>query len=451
LFNVRRDSGFYNEASKQGIFYAQSWVTAHYLMLSGNGGKRPQFSKFLSLVSSGKPVEDSFRESFQLTYAELERQLEGYIRALAFPILQIKLDQKLDVDRDVHVAAISDALSQYYLGDLLLHMNRLDAAEEHLQRAVSGDPNLGGALSSLGQLKFRQGRDEEARNFLARAVAADSQSYLVHFYYAYMLQRLQPGETQDREARLRLMRTHLKKSIELAPRFVEPYNLLAYVASVLEEELDEAESLLRRAAAAAPGRQDLQLSIIQLMSVNKKAQAARVLVVQLLSKAADDTIRQEAEELLKDVTARVDYERALLEYEERRRAAEEIVVADARQEAPLFDERPVLVRSASSQPQENVLVEPLVTEERPSGRQIEGFLVSMDCSKGATLRLRVGNDVVELHTDTPSQIEFRSYVSSVADSIPCGMVNPEPRVRITYRRAVNPRFLGEPMLIEFIQ
>ena len=45
------------------------------------------------------------------------------------------------------------------------------------------------ANASLGLLRVRQGKHDEARKRLERAVAASSQNYLIHYYYAYVLSR----------------------------------------------------------------------------------------------------------------------------------------------------------------------------------------------------------------------------------------------------------------------
>jgi hypothetical protein len=91
-------------------------------------------------------------------------------------------------------------------------------------------------------------------------------------------------------------------------------------------------------------------------------------------------------------------------------------------------------------------------EERASreGPKIEGFLVTIDCTRGVTLRIRVGNGHFELHADEPSRIEFTSYAANVSNAIACGPVSPELPVRITYRRGSDPRFLGEPLVVEFL-
>ena len=56
---VDNTSSFYNEESKQGIFYAQSWALVHYLESGRNGSRRLQFTEYLSLVASGKPIDES--------------------------------------------------------------------------------------------------------------------------------------------------------------------------------------------------------------------------------------------------------------------------------------------------------------------------------------------------------------------------------------------------------
>src|SRR5437867_11587550 len=54
---VDRGSPFYNEQTKQGVFYAQSWAFIHYLMLAERGARGKQLSNYLSLLANGKSME----------------------------------------------------------------------------------------------------------------------------------------------------------------------------------------------------------------------------------------------------------------------------------------------------------------------------------------------------------------------------------------------------------
>src|SRR5215831_10897410 len=72
LFAVNHSSPLYNEQSKQGIFYAESWAVFHYLLLANNRQRQPQLIKFLTLLASGKSADESFPEAFQTDYAKFE-------------------------------------------------------------------------------------------------------------------------------------------------------------------------------------------------------------------------------------------------------------------------------------------------------------------------------------------------------------------------------------------
>jgi len=72
LFSVDHGSPHYNEKEKQGVFYAESWALVHYLMLGDNGKRNQQFMRYLGLLHSGIPVEESFRQAFQADFATIE-------------------------------------------------------------------------------------------------------------------------------------------------------------------------------------------------------------------------------------------------------------------------------------------------------------------------------------------------------------------------------------------
>lgn len=353
FFSVEHGSPYYNESTKQGIFYAQSWATVHYLMLGNNGQRRPQFSKYLSLIAGGKSINESFREAFQADYAAMEGELFDYVRnRLTWPAIKVKLENKIDFEREMQVSAISEAQAQYYLGDLLLHTGRLDVAEAQLQKAMSLDSKLAGSFASMGLLRVRQQRYGEALKFLSQAVQADSQNHMAHFYYAQMLQAVgREASVAEQKSQFELMRQHLKKSIELAPRFVEAYSMLGYVTLVLRDEVEDTEQLLKKAVGLAPGRHELRFTLAELMLLHNEPIAARVILTQLMNQPLDDATRSQAEALLENIAAGLDNEKALREYEERRQAAE--VASNARDssiEEKTADEPPKLTRNDKPRP-----------------------------------------------------------------------------------------------------
>ena len=75
LITIQQNSPEYNEKTKQGLFYAESWAFVHYLILGAEGKRRMQFVQFLTAVARGEPFEDSFAEAFQTDYDTIETKI----------------------------------------------------------------------------------------------------------------------------------------------------------------------------------------------------------------------------------------------------------------------------------------------------------------------------------------------------------------------------------------
>src|SRR5262245_24721676 len=452
LLSVEHSSPNYNENTRQGMFYAESWALVHFLMFENNAQRRPQFAKYLNLSANGKSIDENYREAFQTDPKTLEEQIRKYIQSqVAWPAIIVKLNDKLDFDRDMQASVLSDAQAQYHLGDLLLHMNRLDDAEAQLQKAVALDTKFSASYASLGLLRIRQGKNSEALPFLTQAVEGDSQNHLAHFYFAQLLQQLNEDRSdQDRTSRLAVMRTHLEKSIQLAPRFTQAYNLLGYVALVSREGLAEAETAVRKAIEYAPGRMELQLRLAELMVANNEVQAAQSLLTALKSSGADDVIRDQAERMLDQIKNRQAYENDLRAFQTQRRQLEEAESQRALETRPV-GEPPKLTRRNPDEPPpstDRVIETAKPQMESPEGIRVGGFLAQVYCSNGLTLSVLVGGNVVVFHTDTPSRVEFMSYVSTVKDTFSCGPTKPEIPVAIVYKRGADTRFLGELLRVD---
>jgi tetratricopeptide (TPR) repeat protein len=123
---------------------------------------------------------------------------------------------------------LSDAEASYYLGDLLLHVNRGDEAERYFKQAIALDPNLTPAYASLGQLCVWQKRYAEAKKYLERGTTS-SQNYLVHYQYAWLLTReiLAPARRIDSPETAAVIREELSRAIKLARDFAPSYYLFA--------------------------------------------------------------------------------------------------------------------------------------------------------------------------------------------------------------------------------
>lgn len=287
LFAVDHKSPHYNERSKQTVFYAQSWALMHYLIIGK--GMQQKLTSFLDMTAANVPVETAFPKVFETTFEAMEKELRDYVRKDKYGILKGHFRDKLELETNAEAKPLTEAEAQAYLGDLLLHTNRADAVT-YLEKALKLDPNLGMAHASMGMLRFREGKADEARASLERAVAANSQNYLAHYYYAYTLSRVNPGETVTGYApeQAAKIREHLQRAIALRPDYPEPHSLLAFVSLITGDGVDQAIASLKRVIAKSPGRDDFVFMLAQLYMRSHDYKTARPLLEQLAKSNAEE-------------------------------------------------------------------------------------------------------------------------------------------------------------------
>ncbi len=276
LFKVDHKSPHYNESNKQGIFYAQSWALMHYLII-GKAGKVEQLGKFMELLIAKTPLEQAFQQAFGTSMEVMEKELRDYVKKDRYNVLDGHFENKIELDTTNQAAPLTEAEALGYLGDLLAHSRRKDAYT-YLEKALKLDPNLGMAHASLGMLYFYEGKVKEAQASLERAVAANSQNYLAHYYYAFTLSRGGEsinGFTPEVAAKIR---EHLQKAIALRPDYPEPYSLLAFVSVITGQGLDEAIASMKRVLSISPGRHDFMNMLAQLYMRKQDFKAARPLL-----------------------------------------------------------------------------------------------------------------------------------------------------------------------------
>src|SRR6185295_14423018 len=123
-----------------------------------------------------------------------EKNFRTYIQASTFAATGITFEDKLESSSEMQAATLSEADAHAYLGDLLLHTHRLSEAEAELQQALALDAESLPAQSALGMMRLRQGRMDDARPYLEKALKGNPQSYLLHYYYAFTLSNLNLNE-----------------------------------------------------------------------------------------------------------------------------------------------------------------------------------------------------------------------------------------------------------------
>lgn len=447
LFQVDQKSPYYNERDKQSIFYAESWALVHYLMLGKDGQRLTQLGKFMELISAGTPMEQAFQQSFAMTFESMENELRAYVQRDRYPILSGSFQSKVGYDSAMQAAPLSEAEAQAYLGDLLLKSNRADA-EVYLQKALALDPDLPMANASLGLLRMRQGKHDEARKRLERAVAASSQNYLIHYYYAYALS--QQGN-RDIETVLgmapetaTIMRRELKRAIQLRPDFLESYSLLAFVNLVTETDLVETIEMLKQALAGSPHRHDLMFMLAQLYMRRHDFKAAR----QLIDKVINNSDADNSERARRLLTQLVSVEELLARIKKQEQASHARAGTTPGGPGETYGQTSIERPFDPAEALRESLRKPISGET-----QTQGTLTRIDCdAKGITFVVKVNGRLLKLNTDTFLHANIMSFSDDAGHEITCGVRKTQNSVVVAYVPPTDPRAKVDGLIksLEFV-
>ncbi len=470
LFEVNDYSLDRNNQQAKWVFYAESWALVHYLILGNDGNRLPQMSRFLALFAQKKPTEQAVAEAFGTTTAALEKELHNYVGGTLFKSQIATFERKLEFDSEMQAAPLSDAEAERYLGDLLLHMGRNEEANARLEHALQLDPQLAGAHASLGMLRTRQRRFDEAKEQLREAVSAGAPNYLAHYYYAYALSR--EGMNENGYANgysaetAHAMRDALHKSIELRPDFPESYSLLAFVDLVTGEEIEEAVKLVNRARALSPGKEYYALLLAQLYMRQEKFDAARASLEPLTRDASDPQMRANAQSLINSISA-------MQEQAARFKAAREAYAkgGDGGADASAPPSPPRLVHREGTGEDARAGKTGEVSEETATDAFVSalndalrkplegetralGTLTRIECGpKGLVFVVKSGERTLRLTSKGFEGVQITAYTPDAGSEMTCGPRKQESLVVVTFRTAaadVHAKTDGALAALEFV-
>jgi tetratricopeptide (TPR) repeat protein len=224
LFSIGTDSPHYNERDKAGIFYGESWALVHYLMF-GDRARGDQFKRFLQRVANGDDAGKAIESTYGTPLDVIEQELETYVRRgnlTAQHITGVANSEAYRSYTATQRSTLTDSEATYYLADMVLHSGRDKAAERGFKESIAQDPGFMPAYAALGKMYVEQRRYTEAKTYLQKATATP-QSYLIHYYYAYVLSR------EGISANVEVMREQLQQSIKLAPNYAPAHYLLSVI------------------------------------------------------------------------------------------------------------------------------------------------------------------------------------------------------------------------------
>ena len=446
LFEVDHKSPHYNEAKKSSIFYAQSWALLHYLII-GKAGKVQQLGKFMELLRSKVPMEQAFQQAFEMPFEAMEKDLREYVKKDRYNVIDGHFEQKLELDTTTEATPLTEAEAQAYLGDLLLHSNRKDAYT-YLEKAVKLDPNLAMAHASLGMAYFREGKINEAHASFERAMTGDSKNYLAHYYYAFTLMNAGrdegPTSTPLPSETATKIREHLQKAIALRPDFPESYNQLAYLSLITGQGIDESIAQMKRLLSISPGKQEYIFMLGQLYLHKEDYKVARQLLEVVAKSNAEEQIRWQAEQMLKQLSL---FEDAKSRAEEARRNGAKVVVP-----ALEVSTGPSTSKTEDAPTDPSSYLREVLRTPGAGETQLQAKLVKIECEpKNIVFVVQTANGLLRLRTETFDDIEITTYDPKVAGEITCGPRKQE-NVIVCYLPSTDKKAKADGILksIEFV-
>ncbi len=301
LLAVDQSSPLYNEGSRRGVFYAQSWALTHYLLL-GSEARRAQFTAYLGLLGTGTPSVAAFAQAFGDDLGPLETELREYVRRFSFPAQSLSLsggDTETAISRGER---LTPSVAQGYLGDLLARVGHTDEARTLLQRTIEADTTAARARAALGLLDVRAERVDDGIVQLEEAARLDTDDAWVSaaLGQAYMERLRRQDDTAQMET-LRLARVPLARAVARDPDVAHASALLGTVEARLGERPDDALRLLVRAVQLAPARDYYRLLLAEALARTRDYDRATQQLGLLLAGGGEPEIKEQARLMLAQV------------------------------------------------------------------------------------------------------------------------------------------------------
>ncbi|HEX9982603.1 MAG TPA: DUF1499 domain-containing protein [Thermoanaerobaculia bacterium] len=306
LFALDARSKDYNEGTRQGVFYAQSWALVHYLLV-GNAERQSQLPRFLTLLNAKRPVDEAFREAFNTTYAAMEDELRAYVRRQIFGYRRYNLNEVKLPELSKAAEMPRDAVL-YELGHLLARSGPGAAtdAEVFLSLAVELNPQHAQAYADLGLLYDQANRRADADRAFTKAIALGARDPEVYLVYGMtlleMLQESVGGGGKPPAELVTRTRGIFTKAVELNPDSARGQMGLG-ATYLFGDDPKPGIAPLEKSLALAPSQDDAMFMLMQLYAMAGRRDDAQRAANAFMARTRDPLLLQQAREsvLLADV------------------------------------------------------------------------------------------------------------------------------------------------------
>jgi Flp pilus assembly protein TadD len=412
LFQVSNDSPAYNEKNRAGIFYAQSYLLAHMLVLSPQ--YKDKFSSFVIQLSGSRSAEAAFSAVYGKSLAEVNKDLNSYFRQSTISGVLFKEGfRKIEIAPAQPATDLGVGLT---LARLVSLLGRQEEAAGRLRELSAAHKDSYEVEEALAYTEWRNGNSSAAIEHFRLAVGGGATSWKTNWDYA----RLLTGRPDAGEQQLQALRT----ALESKPDLVEARLMLG---SELYRKRRYAQALIE---------------LRQVKSIDPEQAPALFLTMaySAVEIKLDDEAKRYAEQAKKyaRTPSEISDSEKLMQFLQQKNAP---AVMPGLSAAAGGDTRPILQRHEPDNP-------PTPEARQPASLSITGRLTQLDCLDGpARMHVTAGTDTYTFLMRQPDKIVINGGAAAI--ELACGRQN-KP-VTVNYRTVRDEKYgtSGDVEAIEF--
>ena len=396
LLAVAHDSPEYNEGSRRGVFYAESWMLVH-MLLNGQTDRRQAFAAYLHELDASVAPKDAWQHSFGRD--DINRALREYAMRRIVMMRQYKISDQI-VRASGLAVPISAADVECTMGEVLAAQRKTAPAVQHFDRALAAVP--GSARAIVGKAMA-----EDRAPTLAATPDASSDWFSDYMVGSGILESRQtPDLASSAAARAALARAAAVRS-DVANLQV----LLAMAAQRTQADAALSVDALLKAHAAAPVRDDYSIFLARALARAGRFADARGVLGTVMAHPHQPGARDFAVATMKQIVT-----------------AEQFVSRGSKASDAIPPDVP-----ATDGPPQPEPVRWVFRELKEGEKRTEGQLERIECgAKGVAFLVRTGDGVVRFHADAFDRVEFITYRTDLEGNVSCGARTPADRVYVSW-------------------
>ncbi len=436
LIAVDQSSPMYNEGERRSIFYAESWALTHYLLLARPNGATA-INSYANEIAEGRAPADAFKSAFGSSPADVDKELQEYLRHLTFPAIRFTFSTQLAFQGPAAGRPMSAGEVEAWIGDAQRRVQRAEEAAPRIEKAAASEPNTAITQLALGHLRVTQQRTDEALAAFDRAAGLAPDDFLTQ--YVSGVSRLRAAPTTSTEQRTVTLAA-LKRATLLNGASSDAYAALAYVQMLSRDSLKDARTSIEHAIALSPGRLDYRLRYADIRILQGDIGAARTLLTSIAAITADAAASKQAQVRLEAI---LEHERPATLRADPSPSEPSAAAAGAPGSPPLPSRSKTTVNRGGF----------MMRAVRSGESQAFGTLRNVDCA-GDSIRFTIESDgrTVVAAAARMEDVDLVAFLDEKDFALACGPHASSHRVYLTWRPDTKwgSQSVGTAVALEFV-